>query len=290
MAFLSILLEGAPYILFGTLISGFIHAYLPGNLMERLLPKSKGAAVLVAGLLGAILPVCECAIVPVIRRLVKKGLPLGCAVSYMLSAPIVNPVVVLSTVSAFAGQSAWFMAMSRVAIGYIVAVLVGLVVTRLKERTVLKASVTEGGGGDSHDHAELGGQQKLVLAMRTSMRDMLDTGMYFTIGVLITSVVRSQFSDDALLALGKTEMIAVPGMMVFAFILSLCSTTDAFIVAQLSAISGSAKLAFLTYGPMMDVKLLFMYSAVFKKRFVVWMVFGLAVLVGLLCVLWGVVR
>ena len=169
-------------------------------------------------------------------------------------------------------------------------VMVGLVVTRLKQGTVLKAGVADGDGGHSHDHSSMGGQQKLVLAMRTAMRDMLDTGMYFTIGVLITSVVRSQFSDDALLTLGKTEAIAVPGMMVFAFILSLCSTTDAFIVAQLSAISGSAKLAFLTYGPMMDVKLLFMYSSVFKKRFVVWMVFGLAVLVGLLCVLWGVVR
>ena len=43
---------------------------------------------MVAGLLGAVFPVCECAIVPVIRRLVKKGLPLACAITYMLSAPI----------------------------------------------------------------------------------------------------------------------------------------------------------------------------------------------------------
>jgi uncharacterized membrane protein YraQ (UPF0718 family) len=286
VAFLSILLEGAPFILLGTVISGFIHAYLPANLFERLLPKAGVPAVLVSGLLGAILPVCECAIVPVIRRLVRKGLPLGCAVTYMLSAPIVNPVVVLSTVSAFAGQAPGSMALSRVSLGYCVAVLAGLVVSRLGAARVLRGGVAGPAGEAAHDHGALTGQQKLVVAMRTAMRDMLDTGMYFTIGVLITAVVRSQFSDEALLAIGQNAALAVPGMMLFAFVLSLCSTTDAFIVAQIAGISRVAKLAFLTYGPMMDMKLIFLYSSVFRKRFVLGMVFALAAAVGGLSLLW----
>ena len=99
--FLSILVEGAPFILLGTIISGFIDVYLPSGTMDRLLPRNRGLAVLMSGLLGIIFPVCECAVVPVIRRLVKKGLPPACAITYMLAAPIVNPVTFLSTYSAF---------------------------------------------------------------------------------------------------------------------------------------------------------------------------------------------
>ncbi len=102
--FLSIILEGAPFILLGTIISGFIDAYLPPGLIDKWLPRNKPLAVVLSGLLGAIFPVCECAIVPVIRRLIKKGLPVSCAITYMLSAPIINPIVVISTMSAFSSS------------------------------------------------------------------------------------------------------------------------------------------------------------------------------------------
>src|SRR6218665_875798 len=133
LAFLSILFEGAPFILLGTLISGFIDIYLPAGTMDRFLPKNRFLAVLTAGLLGAILPVCECAVVPVIRRLVKKGLPVSCALTYMLAAPIVNPITALSTWKAFKGPEIPFgegmtysaslvMTVSRLGLGFLVAV------------------------------------------------------------------------------------------------------------------------------------------------------------------------
>src|SRR6187402_2388585 len=103
--FLSILFEGAPYILIGTLLSGFIDAFLPAKLLERMLPKNKIVSTFAAGFLGLIFPVCECAVVPVVRRLVQKGLPLSCALTYLLSAPIINPIVILSTMTAFKALS-----------------------------------------------------------------------------------------------------------------------------------------------------------------------------------------
>src|SRR5215212_6319876 len=99
--FLSIVFEGAPYILVGTLLSGFIDAFLPAKLLERLLPKNRVLSTFAAGFLGLIFPVCECAVVPVVRRLVQKGLPLSCALTYLLSAPIINPIVIVSTLTAF---------------------------------------------------------------------------------------------------------------------------------------------------------------------------------------------
>ena len=302
MAFLSILFEGAPYILIGTVLSGFIDAFLPAKLLDRVLPRNKVLSTLMAGFLGLVFPVCECAVVPVIRRLVQKGLPMSCAITYMLSAPIMNPIVAISTMTAFkefakiggigdVGMAT--MTIARLSLGYAVAVLVGLLVLRFQPRQVLRPSIVEGIEGDSdthghdHDHgpnADFNG--KLTHAMRTAMRDFLDTAMYFAIGVMITSVFNTQVNQALIDQVADREWLAIPSMMGLAFILSLCSTSDAFIAAPMAAFSMASKLAFLVFGPMMDIKLVFMYSYVFKRRVVVAMFVGLFILTGALAIPW----
>ena len=169
--FLSIVLEGLPFIVLGTVISGFIDAYLPPGLIDKVLPKNRTVAIFASGLLGAVLPVCECAIVPVIRRLIKKGLPVSCAITYMLSAPIINPIVVISTMSAFSVNkgaqtqidtgrravdlvdSPIFITCSRLAIAYLVTVAVGLVVQKMRRETILQEHVYR---GVDEDHDDVG--------------------------------------------------------------------------------------------------------------------------------------
>lgn len=306
--FLSIVLEGAPFIFFGTLVSGFIDAYLPPGLIDRVLPKNKPLAVFCSGLLGAVLPVCECAVVPVIRRLIRKGLPVSCAITYMLSAPIINPITVISTMNAFNSElgdvllrksavqtySPLFVTSSRLVIAFIVTVGVGWIVLKIRNRSILAPAVLKGARDSSapetHVHNTEGtvtaGQgDKLVLAMRTAMRDFLDTAMYFTIGVAITAIFKAYVSPAIISIFTQNEVTSVFLMMVLAFVLSLCSTSDAFIAANFP-VGLSAKLAFLTYGPMMDVKLVFMYLAVFTKKFVISLAVGLFFVIGTLCYLW----
>ncbi len=301
MAFLSIVFEGAPYILIGTIFSGVIDAFLPAKLLDRVLPKNKILATLMAGFLGLVFPVCECAVVPVIRRLVQKGLPLSCAVTYMLSAPIMNPIVAISTLTAFkefqglswatAGNAT--MTIARLSLGYLVAVIVGLIVLRFKPGQVLRASIAnkiaqaEAADADDHVHAPaVSFNGKLVHAMRSSMRDFLDTAMYFAIGVVITSAFNTQINQSLLNAVAGNDWLAVPSLMGLAIVLSLCSTSDAFIAAPMTAFSMAAKLAFLVFGPMMDIKLLFMYSSVFQRKVVVSFLIGLFILIGLLSGPW----
>ena len=322
LLFLSIILEGAPFILLGTLISGFIDAYLPAGLIDRWLPKNKVLAVILSGLLGAVFPVCECAVVPVIRRLIRKGLPISCAITYMLSAPIINPIVVVSTMKAFStslGQFSLretetavefgpvFMTLSRLLIAFIVTVAVGLVVLRVRSRSILRPGVIpeeieespatavakgneetdccEGTRGAEPAALDESGPNRLVLAMRTTMRDFMETAMYFTIGVAITSVFKAYVTEDLILLFNQNEVTGIGLMMVLAFVLSLCSTSDAFIAANFP-VPQSAKLAFLVFGPMMDVKLVFMYLSVFKPRFVVTLAISLFFVIGVLSYLW----
>ncbi len=313
MAFLSIVFEGAPYILIGTILSGFIDAFLPSKFIDRALPRNKVLATLIAGFLGLIFPVCECAIVPVIRRLVQKGLPLGCAIAYMLAAPIMNPIVAVSTATAFKESVKLFqwsdishpaaliqhlaqsapMTLSRLSLGYTVAVIAGLLVLFFKPSQILRAkianSIKSSSTTDSNGTSapRLSFDTKLVQAMRTAMRDFLDTGMYFAIGVMITSVFNTQVNQAILDQVAGHGYIAIPSIMLLAVVLSLCSTSDAFIAAPMASFSFAAKLAFLVFGPMMDIKLLFMYSAVFKRRIVVGMLFGLMIVIGLLASPWA---
>jgi uncharacterized membrane protein YraQ (UPF0718 family) len=346
-AFLSILLEGAPFILLGTLISGFIDIYLPAGAMDRLLPRRKFPAILVAGLLGAILPVCECAVVPVIRRLVKKGLPVSCALTYMLAAPIVNPITAFSTWKAFKNWEIPFgalgtaadgtplsysaslvMTASRLGLGFLVAVLVGVVVARIPMVKLLRQRLIDSiqkednhshdhahahdhkdcghdhhhhhdgcghdhghdhkGCGHDHHHHDEKGDNRLIAAFRSAMRDFVDVGVYFAIGVSITALFNTGIAPFAnwLDGVAGNNIAAPAVLMLLAFVLSLCSTSDAFIAASLDKFTYGAKLAFMVFGPMLDVKLIFLYQTVLKKRFILWLALGLFVFIGAASIAW----
>lgn len=322
-AFISLLLEGLPFIFLGTLVSGFIDAYLPPWAVDRLLPKRRGLAILMSGLLGIIFPVCECAIVPVIGRLIRKGLPISCAVTYMLAAPIINPITATSTMIAFSGQSdamgpllssmqhhPVFITGSRLLIAYVVCVFVGFLIQRVSASKVMRARVLQGiesnraalddaGEGKTIFGAvreSLREGVRLISAFRTAMRDCVDTGMFFTIGAALTAVFNTSTLQQGLGEFMASHIfIGVTTLMVLAFILSLCSTSDAFVAATLQvafpsqAYEYAAKLGFLVFGPMVDVKLLFMYASIFRAKFVWMLVCGLFLLISVICSAWSLI-
>ncbi|MEI6338651.1 MAG: permease [Verrucomicrobiota bacterium] len=290
-AFLSVLLEGVPFILLGTLLSGLIDQFLPSRVMMRFLPRNPFLGVCVSAGLGMLFPMCECGIVPVIRRLMNKGLPVSNAVAYMLAAPIVNPIVALSTWAAFRGQNAAEFTILRLGIGYFVAVLVALAVYHLPIGSVLKTGVMAvTGGGVSDGRGPAGFFARISGALRVAVSDFLDVMVYFIFGVAISSLFSTGVNQAVILPLALNDWLATFSLMGFAMILSLCSTSDAFIAATFVAFPGVAKLAFMVLGPMVDLKLLFIYSAVFKKRFVMGLAVGIFVLVGLICVRLSVLK
>ena len=292
-AFLSVLLEGVPFILLGTLLSGLIDQFLPARLMTRLLPRNAFAAVCLGGVLGIVFPMCECGIVPVIRRLIAKGLPVSSAVAYMLAAPIVNPITAFSTYAAFRGQGAAEFTALRLGLGFFVAVLVGLAVLNLPIGAVLKKTILESvtlsspaGDAPPSPRPFL---RRLISAMEAGVRDFLDVMVYFILGVGVASLFSTAVNQELFLPLSLDDRLAIPAMMTLAGILSLCSSSDAFIAATFVAFPAVAKLAFLVFGPMMDLKLAFIYSAVFTRRFVAGLAIGLFVMIGLLCLRLAVV-
>jgi len=283
-AFLSILLEGLPFLLGGAILSGLLEEFLPQSRMTRLLPKNPRTAIVVSGLLGVVFPVCECGIVPVVRRLLKKGLPVSCGITYMLAAPIVNPLVILSTLAAFRGQGAWEMTILRFGLGLSVAILAGWVVTFFPPSSILRPGLMC--PGDEHDHHHGGSGSiidRLQNAALVAIKDFLDVAVFFVIGAAAASLFSTAVKQEIILPLAANPPLAIVSLMGLASVLSVCSTTDAFIAATLTTFPMAAKLAFLVFGPMLDFKLLFLYGAAFSKRFILLLALGLFVVIGLIC-------
>jgi uncharacterized membrane protein YraQ (UPF0718 family) len=283
-AFLSVLLEGVPFILVGTLLSGVIDEFLPSQVMVRFLPRNAFLGICLSGATGLVFPMCECGVVPVIRRLINKGLPVSNAIAYMLAAPIVNPIVLLSTFAAFRGQNAGEFTLLRLSIGYLVAVIVALAVHNLPLHAVLRRGVLSDVSMPAGTMPAENFFLRMGNALRVAVADFLDVMVFFVLGVTISALFSTSVNQELIMPLALNDWVATFSLMGFAAILSLCSTSDAFIAATLIAFPAVAKLAFLVFGPMFDLKLLFIYSAVFRKRFVAGLGIGLFILIGLICV------
>ena len=328
-SFLSVLFESVPFLLLGALFSGLIEVFVPARWMTGLLPKRPIFAILISGLLGCVFPMCECGVVPVIRRLLKKGLPVSCAVTYLLASPVVNPIVAVSTFAAFRGNQPGMTMAFRLVLSYCVAALVGILVQRLRVEQFLNDRVLEtlpgsrsrrtagfrvgslagagslGGAAVSPftlEGTESGAEslevldavasemqqsfpRRLLAALQRGANDFLDVAVFVVIGAALASVFNTAVDQPSIIVpLATNPWAATTALMALAFFVAVCSTSDAFIAATLTAFPFPARLAFLVFGPVFDLKLVFLYTLVFRRRFVLALGVGLFVLIGLICV------
>jgi len=295
-SFLSILFEGIPFLLLGSIVSGLVDAFVPSETLTKLLPKNGVLAICLSGLLGGIFPMCECGSVIMIRRFIKKGLPVSAAITYMLASPIVNPIVALSTFTAFRGQDPWLMMTLRVVIGYLIAVAVGLIARKVSVEKLLQPAVLSTLKGPkrtafkisaSPEAAEVdlnatgGFAGKAMRAVQSATSDFLDVAFFLVIGAAIASVFNTSVNQQIIQPLSSSTFLSILAMMGLRFVLALCSTSDAFIAASFVSFPYVSKLAFLVFGAMFDIKLVFLYQLVFRRRFVFFLGIGLTVTVVL---------
>lgn len=285
---LGIFIEAAPFLLIGTLVSGLIEAFVSRELIARLLPRNTFLATGLGGLLGFVFPVCECGVVPVARRLLNKGLPVPVAVSFLLAAPIMNPIVVASTQAAF-GWSAVFW--GRFLIGGLVAVGVGLVFAfgARPEDVLREPALPAPNPGLTlrvHLPARPSVVARLLQAAHLATGEFFEMGRYLILGACLAAGMQTLVSQDVLLALGRGPVVSVLVMQALAFVLSVCSTVDAFLaLAFAGTFTTGSILAFLTFGPMVDIKSTLMFLGVFKRRVVVYLIL-LPLLMTLLASVW----
>lgn len=260
--FLSILIEAIPFVLIGALIAGFIQIFVSEEHIKAWIPKSKVGAVLMSCVLGSLFPACECGIVPIVRKLIEKGVPLHAGVGFLLTGPLINPIVILSTYIAFGNNMQ--MALSRMIVGFIAAVAIALVISYLFKSNQLKHKPFS-----TSQTKKLPIFQKVKGVLQHSIDEFFDMSKYLIIGAFVAASLQTLVSANSLLLFGDSIYHSTIIMMALAFFLSLCSEADAFIGSSFRNLFPSTSiLAFLVYGPMIDLKNTIMLISVFKAKFV----------------------
>jgi uncharacterized membrane protein YraQ (UPF0718 family) len=258
--FVAVCVQALPFLVLGVLVSGAIAAFVSADALRRVLPRRPALAVPVAGIAGVALPNCECAAVPVARRLIQQDVPASVALTFLLAAPAVNPIVLVATAVAFPGEPA--MVLARFAGSMGTAIVMGLLWARFgrmewfAERAMRRAPDPVSGS-------------RWALFAETARQDLVDAGGFLVLGGLTAAVLNVVVPRTWLDTLGDQVVLGIAVMAALAVLLALCSEADAFVAASLSAVPLLPRLVFLVVGPAVDIKLFSLQAGTLGRRFAV---------------------
>jgi len=327
LSFLSIVLEGSPFLFLSALVSGIVAAFVPPSVWAGWMPRSKAGGMGAGIIAGFFMPMCECGAVAVVRRMLRQGVPRTVALTYLLASPIFNPFCILSTYYAFRAQHPWTMVGSRLLLGLIMVVyLVWRLMGRrpeeiLQDGLTSKDAEVEHGHHEheaccnhehdehghhhehdnghehhehdhGHEHDDCGGAHgteapRHLRFLHAVSEDFIGVLTFLVIGAAFAAVLNTSLPRVWLAGFGQHPVFGPILGIFLAQILCLCSTTDAFVIAAFPTFSFATKLAFLVAGPLFDFKLVWMYQVIFKRRFVFWLWFNITIGTFLMVYLWA---
>jgi uncharacterized membrane protein YraQ (UPF0718 family) len=255
--FVSVLTQAMPFLVFGVVLSAIIAVLVPASFFAKALPKRPVLAVPIASAAGVVLPGCECASVPVAGALVRRGITPAAALAFLLASPALNPVVLTATAVAFPNNPE--MVVGRGLAALITASIMGWLWHALGRTDWIRLP----------DHSHLDGLSKPAAFWSSVRHDVMHAGGFLVIGAAAAAFLNVVVPARWLNEVATSPVLAVLGLAVLAVLLSICSEADAFVAASLTQFSLTARLAFLTVGPMIDLKLFAMQAGIFGRRFAV---------------------
>ncbi len=253
--FVSICVQALPFLVLGVVVSGLIAAFVSPDLVQRIVPKRPLFAVPSAGLAGMALPGCECGSVPIAGRLVAAGTPPAAALTFLLAAPAINPVVLVSTAVAFPNDGE--LVLARFLASFIAAVAVGSWWARRRDESLLDSM--------PHVHEEKAGRWERFVDVAS--RDLVHAGGYLVLGAMAAASLQMIIPRSVLDTVADNELLSILMFAGLAVLLSICSEADAFVAAGLPQFSLTSRLVFLVVGPVIDLKLVAMHAGIFGRRF-----------------------
>ena len=285
-----LLLEAIPFLLLGVSIAGLARWLVPQTAWIRRLPRQPLLAPITGALMGFALPACECGNVPVARRMLASGAPLGTAFGFLFAAPVLNPIVLASTWAAFPDQPWLLIARPLGAFG--LAVLLSLSLTLLPESQLLAMALlserrmnqplssiglldrSSGLIGTGTNRDPLLEAQPVRperpsphQVLEQSSRECLDLIGLLLLGCLVSAMVQTWLPRSWLLAIGAAPTASILALMLLAVVVSVCSSVDAFLALGFAAqVTPGALLAFLLLGPVVDLKLVGLFSVLMRPR------------------------
>ncbi|MEU6585523.1 permease [Nocardia sp. NPDC046763] len=258
--FSGVFVQAVPFLALGVTVSGVIAAFVSPALLRKVLPRDEIAAIGVAGIAGMALPGCECGVVPVARRLTEQGAPGSVALAFMLSAPAINPVVLIATAVAFPGEPG--MVVARFTGSLATACTVGLLWSRIGRPAWLLPRTAR------HEQ-RVTGRSRWEVFTETARHDLLQASAFLVLGAAAAAALHVLVPPSWYAHLSGKMAAAILVMAVLAIVLALCSEADAFVASSMSALPLLPRLVFLVVGPAVDVKLFAMQAGAFGRQFAI---------------------
>lgn len=257
--FLGIFYEALPFLTIGAIVSAVIHQYVDPTWLTQRLPTSRWGSALAGAVLGVIFPVCECGSVPAARSLVQRGAPLSMGVAFALAAPVLNPIVMISTAVAFVGVFGWSFVLWRFVLTFMVAAGTAILMPHLH---LVGAPVPT---HDHHQHSD--DDIPIVALLAHAIIDWLDMARYMISGALVAAAIQVTIPNEIFFTLAAQPLFTMPAAMGLALVMSICSTVDAFVALSFAdRLPAVALMTFLVFGPMIDLKSIPMFAAIFGWR------------------------
>ena len=270
--FISIFFESLPFLLLGSFISALIEHFISNETMAKMIPKNRFIGAVVGVFLGLFIPACDCAVIPVSKRLLKKKVPLNVAVSFMLASPIINPVVLLSTYYAFYKTNPsifWYRILFGVLISFIIGIIMSIVY-RKQEIVITEEECHDDCNCHEQHHDKKSILSSIIDITKHTTIDLFEVVKYLMFGALIASIFQVLLPRTVLTIFNNNQILSILALMIFAYLLSLCSTSDSFVgKSLLSSFSKVSILAYLLLGPMIDIKNTIVLLGNYKKSFVI---------------------
>jgi len=276
LVFVGLFIQALPFLLLGSVTGVLVSVFVPLERLTRYFGKSPLIASALSATAGFIVPSCECVAVPVVRRLVLAGCPSGAAVAYLLSSPGLNPICLISTYSAFYVNHPWEMVILRAAGAWVLAVVAGWAIHFFAKNSLWKDDLVTV-ISPRVQQRQIPGVGRVFAAV---IEDFTRVGGLYMAGCACAALI--QTLPTGWQVLPSTGLSGIFSLMVMAFVMSLCSTVDAFVANSFGGFSLAAKLAFLWLGPVLDLKLLVVYYFAFRARTILLLVFVLGAGVFLL--------
>ncbi|WP_240665857.1 permease [Agromyces sp. LHK192] len=260
----SVVIESLPFVFLGILVSTAVQLWMPEGFLERRLPRNPFARRALISLLGVLLPVCECGNVPLARGLIQRGLTVGESMTFLLAAPILNPITIITTYQAFGWDDG--ILVSRILGGFLIANLVGWVYSR--HRDPMSLLTPSFAAACAHADTVSGSKPRRAARMFADETSAMLPALF--VGSAIAGLIQVAVSRDLLITLGQNPVLSVFALMLLAFVVGICSNVDAFFVLSFgSTFTPGAIVAFLVFGAMIDVKMLALLRTTFRARVLV---------------------
>lgn len=279
---ISVVIESLPFVILGILLSVVVQLWLPDGILMRYLPRHPVLRRACISLFGIFLPVCECGNVPLARGLIVGGFTVPESMTFLLAAPIINPITIITTHQAFGFDDGILVA--RIVGGLAIANIVGWLFSMHPSPDALLTSsfAAECRRPPGHGHTRSRPAKSVDIFVRESSAIM----PALFIGSLVAGAIQVLVPRDVLVSLGSNPLWSILAMMVLAFVIAVCSSVDAFFILPFaSTFMPGSIVTFLVFGPIIDIKML----AILRTTFTAKMLVQLTVVVALLSALIGLV-